>query len=188
MTRDEKATIDYLREKLGEDILAAHSLRGDDTIVVPRARLKAVIRFLREDPVLRLDFLTDITAVDYWRRKSPRFEVVYHLFSMTTHRRLRVKTPVPEDDPVVDSLVPFWRSADWLEREVWDMYGIRFSGHPDLRRVLLYEEFRGHPLRKDYPVNEEQPLVPLRQIEGTFVDERSERKRLRLRLQLGASR
>src|SRR5206468_1510138 len=103
----------------------------------------------------------DETAVDYLGQ-TPRFEVVCHLVSLTHGRRLRVKIQVPEEDPVVPSLVPLWKSANWMEREVWDMYGIRFSGHPDLRRILMYEEFVGHPLRKDYPVNKRQPLVPER--------------------------
>ena len=106
--------------------------------------------------------------------------MVYQVVSLKGGRRLRVRVPVPEDDAAVDSLTPLWKGANFLEREVWDLFGIRFIDHPDLRRVLLYEEFQGHPLRKDYPVNLWQPRVPERQVEGTFVDERSQNKLLRL--------
>jgi NADH-quinone oxidoreductase subunit C len=180
---DQSPKLAHLRARLGEDILASHDQCGDDTIVIARDKLIPVILSLREDPLLKLEFLSDITAVDYWKKKKPRFELVYHLYSLRTKYRLRLKVPVGEEDPAVQSLTSFWKAANWLEREVWDMYGIRFLEHPDLRRVLLYEEFQGHPLRKDYPVNEWQPLVPQRDVEGTFVDERSEIKRLRLKQQ-----
>lgn len=88
-----------------------------------------------------------------------RFEVVYHFYSSIHNERLRVKVPVTAADPVVASLTDLWASANWFEREVWDMFGIRFSGHPNLKRILMYEEFKGHPLRKDYPVRKRQPLV-----------------------------
>jgi NADH-quinone oxidoreductase subunit C len=121
-----------------------------------------LMRQLKEDSELQMNFLVDLTAVDYLGR-DPRFEVVYHLRSMATGARLRVKAPLadPEDgsNPVIDSVVSLWAGADWFEREVWDLYGIKFRGHPDLRRILMYEEFIGHPLRKDYPKERRQPLV-----------------------------
>jgi NADH-quinone oxidoreductase subunit C len=101
----------------------------------------------------------DLTAVDYLDRGGPRFEVVYHFYSMPFNRRLRVKALVSEEDCELDTVVRLWPGADWYEREVWDMFGIRFKGHPHLKRILMYEEFKGHPLRKDYPVNKRQPLV-----------------------------
>ena len=88
-----------------------------------------------------------------------RFEVVYHFYSLAENHRLRLKVPVSAEDPVVPSLTGLWKSADWFEREVWDMFGIRFTGHPNLTRILMYEPFEGHPLRKDYPVNKRQPLI-----------------------------
>jgi NADH-quinone oxidoreductase subunit C len=88
-----------------------------------------------------------------------RFVVVYHLFSTLLKHRLRLQVPVEEGDPEVDSVTSVWAGADWLEREVWDMFGIRFRGHPNLKRILMYDEFVGHPLRKDYPVNRRQPLI-----------------------------
>jgi NADH-quinone oxidoreductase subunit C len=111
---------------------------------------------------------------------------VYHFYSFRAKHRLRVKVGVPEEDPIVDSLVPLWKGANWLEREVGDMFGIRFLGHPDLRRILLYEEFQGHPLRKDYPVNQCQPLVPEREVKGTFVDQRSHNRLMQLKQQFSA--
>ena len=97
-----------------------------------------------------------------WSRQvseTYRFEVVYHFYSLARSRRVRVKVPLTEAEPAVDSLVPLWQSANWFEREVWDMYGIRFTGHPNLKRLLMYEPFEGHPLRKDYPVAKRQPLI-----------------------------
>lgn len=88
-----------------------------------------------------------------------RFAVVYHFYSTVHKHRLRLVIPIEESDSELDSLTPLWSAADWLEREVWDMYGIRFRGHPNLKRILMYEEFEGHPLRKDYPVNKRQPLI-----------------------------
>lgn len=154
----ESFTLQKLQARFGEHILFTHRHRGDDTAVVAREALLDVCRFLKTDPELQYNFLIDITAVDYLGR-HPRFEVVYHFFSLPFNRRVRLKTLVPEDDPIVDSLTGLWKGANWYEREVWDMFGIRFRGHPDLRRILLYEEFEGHPLRKDYPIHKRQPLV-----------------------------
>jgi NADH-quinone oxidoreductase subunit C len=175
----------YIREKLGDKVLDTHAFRGDETVILAREQLRESFHMLKEDPKLSFNFLSDITAVDYWRKKEPRFQVVYHLVSLNSWQRLRVKVPVPETDPAVDSLTALWAGAGWMEREVWDLFGIRFIGHPDLRRILLYEEFQGHPLRKDYPVNLWQPLVPERKVVGTFVDERSRNKLLRLKKTFG---
>jgi NADH-quinone oxidoreductase subunit C len=153
--------VDTLRARFGGEILDAHDRLGEETVVVKRERALEVHRFLRDDPETALDFLSDLTAVDYLGR-TPRFEVVSHLFSSSKRHRLRVKVPVPEGDCWAHSLVPLWKSANWLEREAFDMMGIRFEGHPDLRRILMYAEFEGHPLRKDYPHTRRQPLVPER--------------------------
>jgi NADH-quinone oxidoreductase subunit C len=179
------AQLQYIQEKLGPRVLDALLFRGDDILILDRAGLRESFRFFKEDSKLRLDFLSDITAVDYWKKKEPRFEVVYQVVPLKGGRRLRVRVPVPEEDAAVDSLTPLWKGANFLEREVWDLFGIRFIDHPDLRRVLLYEEFQGHPLRKDYPVNLWQPRVPERPVEGTFVDERSRNKLLLLKQALG---
>ena len=138
-------------------------------------------RILKEDPQLDFNFLMDITAVDYLGKKTPRFEVVYQMYSLSHNRGLRVKVALGEEELEVPSLTSLWKSADWLEREAWDMFGVRFQGHPDLRRILLYDEFQGHPLRKDYPVNQCQPRVPEREVVGTFVDDASKNKLLHLK-------
>jgi NADH-quinone oxidoreductase subunit C len=135
-----------------------HARLGDATAIVDRARIVDVLRVLRDDRELDFAMLTDVTAVDYLPR-TPRFEVVYHLYSPAKNHRVRIKVLVPEEDARVQTAVPLYASADWMEREVWDLYGIRFDGHPDPRRILLYEEFEGHPLRKDYPKERRQPLV-----------------------------
>lgn len=141
-----------------EAVLATHAQHGDATALVDAARIVDVLRFLRDAPELRFEMLSDLTAVDYLGQ-SPRFEVVYHLLALGRNERVRVKARVSEEAPEIDSAVPIWPAANWMEREVWDLYGIRFRGHPDLRRILLYEEFQGHPLRKDYPKERRQPLV-----------------------------
>ena len=150
------------KELLGDVVVSTHSYRGDDTVVLKQDGVLQAMRTMRDDPELKLDFLSDLTAVDYFGRE-PRFEVVYHFRSFKSGARLRVKVEVaePEDgsNPVVDSVCELWASANWYEREVWDLYGIKFRGHPDLRRILMYEEFVGHPLRKDYPKEKRQPLV-----------------------------
>jgi NADH-quinone oxidoreductase subunit C len=152
-----------LRERFGAAVVETHDQHGDETAVVRRESLVDVLRHCRDAPALAFEVLMDLTAVDYLkfpgREDGPRFEVVYHLYSLTHNHRLRLKVRVEEDDAVVPTAVPLWPIADWLEREVWDMFGVRFEGHPDLRRLLLYEEFVGHPLRKDYPINRRQPLI-----------------------------
>lgn len=147
-----------LIELAPDALLETHARLGDATAVVQASRLVGVMQRLRDDEGLAFEMLTDVTAVDHLGRE-PRFEMVYHLYSVSRNHRLRIKVPVPETPAEVDSLVPVWPSADWMEREVWDLYGIRFRGHPDLRRVLLYDGFEGHPLRKDYPKERRQPLV-----------------------------
>jgi NADH-quinone oxidoreductase subunit C len=128
-------------------------------LVLAPADLLGIVQRLKSE--LQFDLFLDVTAVD-WPGQTPRFEVVYHFYS-TAHRvRVRLKTRVPEADPAVESLVPLYGSAHYMERECHDMYGIVFRGNPDLRPILLYEGFVGHPLRKDYPKRQEQPLVPYR--------------------------
>ena len=161
-----------IKEKFSESVLAIHDFRGDETVIIKKDSAPEILRFLKTDPELDFNVLMDLSAVDYQtfgdpgtsrayvqEGRGPRFEVVYHLYSLKHNHRLRVKIPVDYKDPVVPSLTGVWAAADWFEREVWDMFGIRFDGHPNLKRILMYEEFVGHPLRKDYPVNERQPLI-----------------------------
>lgn len=147
-----------VRAACDEQVVESHEQCGDATVVIGRDAALEAFRTLRERPELAFDFLSDLTAVDYLGRPL-RFEVVYHLYSIGKNHRLRVKIRVPEDDCWVHSLTGYWKAANWLERECWDMFGVRFVGHPDLRRILLYEQFAGHPLRKDYPVDKRQPLT-----------------------------
>jgi NADH-quinone oxidoreductase subunit C len=128
-------------------------------VEVKREWIKVVCEYLKKEKLF--DFLMDLTAVDYlnWEEKTDRFEVIYNLFSSKLNTRLILKAPVPESDAAITSVSGVWPAANWYEREVWDMYGIRFKGHPNLKRILMYEEFQGHPLRKDYPYNKRQPLV-----------------------------
>jgi NADH-quinone oxidoreductase subunit C len=157
------AILQRLRGLFGPALVETHEYRGDATAVVERGGLVDALRVCRNEPALGFDVLMDLTAVDYLkypgREDGPRFEVVYHLYSVAHNHRLRVKVRVDEDDAVVPSAVDLWPIANWFEREVWDMFGIRFAGHPDLRRLLMYEQFVGHPLRKDYPINRRQPLI-----------------------------
>ncbi len=157
------AILEQVTGRFGASIVETHDYRGDHTAVVDRAATTDVLRYCRDEPALGFDMLSDLTAVDYakfpGREDGPRFEVVYHLYSITHNHRVRLKVRVDEDDAVVPSATPLWPIANWFEREVWDMFGIRFAGHPDPRRLLLYEEFVGHPLRKDYPINRRQPLI-----------------------------
>jgi NADH-quinone oxidoreductase subunit C len=151
--------VDKLKERFGSDILESLEARGEQTIVVDRERAPEIFKALRTESDFAFNMLTDVTAVD-WLERAPRFEVVYHLNSLERRNRLRVKVQASGDDPWVHSACAVWKSANWLEREVFDMFGIQFRGHPDLRRILLYDEFVGHPLRKDYPYQRRQPLVP----------------------------
>lgn len=144
-------------EGLGDKVLAWHSQHGDDTILTQPADRLAVAEYLKDEDGLAFDMLMDSTVVDYIE-EEPRFEVVDHYFSTTKHHRLRVKCRVPEDKPNLPTLCSLYGSANWMERESFDMYGVVFDDHPDLRRILLYPEFVGYPLRKDYDKLAEQPL------------------------------
>jgi NADH-quinone oxidoreductase subunit C len=156
---EESALIQSIRAKVSKDILGFHSHLGDDTIIVKRDSILDIMKLLKDQ--FQFDMLADITAVDYFGNQDARFEVVYHLNSIEKNIRLRVKVPVKEEEDV-ETITSVWPIANWLEREVWDMFGIRFKNHPDLRRILMYEGFEGHPLRKDYPIHQRQPLVKYR--------------------------
>lgn len=164
-----KALLELLQKQFPADVLETQSVQGDETAVVYAPRWKDVARFLRDEPRADMDMLMDLTAVDYPGR-SPRFEVVAHLYSLSKGHRLRLKARVggaDGEDAEIDTLTELWASAMWAERECWDLFGVRFKGHPDLRRILMYPEFEGHPLRKDYPADRIQPLVPYREVPDT---------------------
>ena len=183
--------IEAVQEHFPDAVSASHSYRGDATVVLRGTFLLEVARYLKEAPALQMNYLMDITAVDYsafGKRPAPaffassgvtvspspqipdedpwpgppgesRFAVVCHFYSTAHKHRLRLVVPVEEAAAETDSLTSLWAGANWLEREVWDMFGINFRGHPDLKRILMYEGFEGHPLRKDYPVKKRQPLI-----------------------------
>ena len=161
-----KALLDLVVAEFGAAVLGSHSQHGDDTVILQPSAWFRVHQFLREDARASIDMLTDLTAVDFIDRE-PRFEIVSHVYSLTHGHRLRLKTAVGDEEGEtveVESLTALWASANWLERETFDMFGVRFIGHPDLRRILLYPEFEGYPLRKDYPADKIQPLVPFREV------------------------
>jgi NADH-quinone oxidoreductase subunit C len=138
-------SLDAVRARFPDAVEA----RGEVTVVVARDDLHRALASLREDSDLAFDVLADITATD-WPDRVPRFWIAYELYSMRRTHRIRVKVGLPEDDAVVPSIVPLYPGANWYEREVFDMYGVEFEGHPDLRRIIMPDDWTGHPLRKDY--------------------------------------
>jgi NADH-quinone oxidoreductase subunit C len=137
-----------LREHAPEAVEGGKFDRGELTLAIARERIVPVCGFLKRSGFSRL---STVTAVDRFPAE-PRFEVVYHLHAPASNERLRLKSRVPGADPAIDSVTGVWRSANWYEREVFDLFGVRFRNHPDLRRIMMPEEFEGNPLRKDYPV------------------------------------
>jgi len=147
-------TITKLRARFSEAVTGVAEFRNELTITVTRDAIVPVCQFLRDDPDLAYDFLVDLTSVDYSEhpQKQARFAVIYLLHSYKNNERVRLKVWVDEDAPVVPSVTGVWSTANWLEREVYDLMGITFTGHPDLRRIVLPPDWEGHPLRKDFPV------------------------------------
>jgi NADH-quinone oxidoreductase subunit C len=165
-----KAVLEKLQAKFGDAVVETHSELGDDTAVVRPDKWKAICEYLRRDPQMEFDLLADLCGVDLSglagaRPQGGRMEVVVHLASISKRHRLRLKTRVGDDEmqgAELDSITSIWPGANWFERECFDMSGVTFKGHPDLRRILMYPEFVGHPLLKDYPANKTQPLIPYR--------------------------
>jgi len=146
-----------LQEKFGGAATPDEAFRGEASLTVKADRLEEVAAFLAGLPERAFDYLEDVCGVDYPDRED-RFEAVYHLYSLKGRERVRLRVPLPADAPCLPSVTGIWKAADWFEREAFDQYGIRFQGHPNLRRILNHEEFVGHPLRKDYPITGRQPL------------------------------
>lgn len=166
-----KKVVERLKAELGAKILETNDFRGDDSVVVAPADWRAVAVFLKSDPECAMDHFVDLTAVDYPERQDaavplPRFDVILMMRSMAKNHRIRVKTRIGDGEPLA-SLISVWEGVNWAEREMWDMFGITITGHPDMRRILMYDEFVGHPLRKDYPIAQTQPLVAYREVTGT---------------------
>lgn len=146
------AAITKIREGLGESVIEeVRHLRNEITLFISKEAILQVAKLLKEDPTLDYDFLSDICCID-WIGRAHRFEVVYHLYSLTHNSRLRLKVRLDEKEPSIASVVGVWPTANWHEREVFDLFGIEFVGHPDLRRILNPEEFKGFPYRKDFPI------------------------------------
>jgi len=157
---EKKKVLEELKQKFPEKIKEISVQFGDESIIVDRDSLLDIAQFLRNEPHV-YSILLDLTCVDY-KGQEPRFEMVYHLYSLSNKQRLRIKARLAEKDLWIDSLTSLWKNANWLEREIYDMFGVHFKGHPDLRRIFMYEGFEGYPLRKDYPLRKRQPRIPLR--------------------------
>ena len=153
-----KIVLDKVLRKFPDDIIDSHDYLGNETVIVKRDALLKVCSFIKDNRQLMMDMLVDVTCVDY-PQEAERFMVVYHFYSTENKYRIRIKVPVSEEDPTVDSLTSLWKNANWPEREVYDMYGVKFNDHPDLTRLLMYDGFEGHPLRKDYPITKRQPII-----------------------------
>lgn len=160
MAMEETEILTKLKNKFPQQIKDTYVSLGMEVAIIDKNFLFEIMSFLKEKPQ-DYALLLDLTCVDYLG-EEPRFEMVYHLFSLTTNRRLRIKARVSEKEPRIASLTPLWRNANWLEREVYDLFGIEFVGHPDLRRIFMYDGFEGHPLRKDYPLRLRQPRIKFR--------------------------
>ena len=148
-------TREKVTAKFGDKILETSTQFDELGFIVDKSNLLELIRFLRDEAGLKYRHLSDITATD-WLDRAKRFEIVYHLYSFELRDYVRIKTRVGEDDDV-PTLCSDWSAANWLEREVFDMFGVKFAGHPDMRRILMWDDFEGHPLRKDYPLTYEMP-------------------------------
>jgi NADH-quinone oxidoreductase subunit C len=152
--------LERLKERFGDTITDTHTAAGGDEVAVVKPEaIRDVITFLKTDPDLAMDMPSEMTCVDYLGKpNTPRFGLVYQLYSTSRKHRVRVKAYVPEEAPEIDTVSDIFPGWDWFEREVWDLYGVKFIGHPDHRRVLLWEGFPGHPLRKDYAFDDRPPI------------------------------
>ncbi|MCB0317998.1 MAG: NADH-quinone oxidoreductase subunit C [Bdellovibrionales bacterium] len=167
-----KNLIDLLKSKVGSLLKSSSLNLGDAEVLVEKENLNEFFKLLKLDSDLKFDFFVSVTATDWLDSRDHRFELVYHLMSTSYRHRLRIKVNLDEENSGVHSATSHWEGANFMEREVWDMYGIRFIDHPDLRRILMYEEFEGYPLRKDYPLRAKQPRIPLRspEVRNTAMD------------------
>jgi NADH-quinone oxidoreductase subunit C len=148
---DKNPVVRKLREWDARVVAQVTEFRGETTVVVPREHFRRAAEYVATEPTLQFSFLSDITTVDRFPIE-PRFEVNYHLLAVGRRERLRLKVCLSGGDAVLPSVTSVWPTANWHERENYDLFGVRFDGHPDLRRILLPDEWEGHPLRKDYPV------------------------------------
>jgi len=172
----ENITIGKLKENFSTSILEINTNNGDAFVLVEKKQIIPILTFLKNDSELDYNMLIDLSAVDYLKhpvKKAERFEIVYQLYSLTKNHKIRIKVSIEMKDLCVDSATSLWKSANWAEREVFDMFGIKFNGHPNLRRILTHHEFIGHPLRKDYPIKKRQILS----VNDTLMDEMEQKLR-----------
>ncbi len=147
---DSRAAAEMVKARFPAAVAAVDEFRGETTVTIEKGALREVMRFLKDDEATRYDLIVDVAGADF-AGASPRFMIAYLLHSMRYNNRLRIKVGVAEGAGL-DTVSDIWRGAEWLEREVYDMFGIRFANHPDLRRILLTQDFEGHPLRKEFPL------------------------------------
>lgn len=159
-------TVIRLRAEFPDRVLSVDEHRGDLSVRISRPDHLAVLRFLRDDPDTDYNFLMDVVGVD-WLGRDPRFDLVYILYSLAAKHRVRVHVGVPEEHPVIDSATAVWKSAEWFEREAYDLLGIQFRSHPFLRRLLTHDDFQGHALRKDYDQRQRWRCTRVSDLEGT---------------------
>lgn len=156
---DDCVELRLIQENFPGAVVSTRLFRGEKTITVKKDNIVGIARLLRDTPETNYSYLSDVTAVDLldiMADDQPRFEIVYNLYSMGTFQRLRLKAQVDEDDPAIDTVESVWPSANWNEREVYDLFGITFNNHSDLRRILMPDDWVGHPLRKDFPIGGEE--------------------------------
>lgn len=151
---DNNSILGKIKSKYTDAIIETVEFRGELTVVIKKEILVEICKFLRDDPDLRFDHLSDVSGVDFLER-NPRFDISYHMYSIPKNHRLRLKVRVNEDETVT-SVTSVWSTANWHEREIFDMFGVKFDNHPDLRRILMSDDWVGHPLRKDYPLGYEE--------------------------------
>lgn len=166
--------VEQLKTRFGDAILEQQAAADMPVLICKKEKIHEILKFLRDDPAYQCNLLTDITAVDYLKhpvKQKQRFAVVYLLHSLELSHRLRLKVPLGVADLAIDSVHDLWKTANWLEREVWDMFGIKFNKHPNLKRILNHIEFEGHPLRKDYAIDRRQVLT----INDSLMDEMEKR-------------
>jgi NADH-quinone oxidoreductase subunit C len=160
-----ETALEKLQENFADTFFEARRFRDELTVYVPRENIVEAATFLRDQ--LQYSYLADLTGND-WPDRDPRFEVIYQLYSLESHTRLRLKVRVPENDCTCPSVTGVWGTANWHEREVFDLFGVTFSGHPDLRRILMPVEWEGHPLRQDYAIGWEEPEFTVRKVHRDY--------------------
>lgn len=151
------SVIEFINQNYPHTIIKSHAEYGDETVFVDKKDIFEFLKFLKTNSKYPFDLMLDICGVDYFG-ENPRFEVVYHLYSMKTKARLRIRVKLAENDLNIPSAISIWEASDWFEREAYEMFGIVFQGHPNLKRLLTWEAFEGYPLRKDYPIDKRQPI------------------------------